>query len=129
MGNLNRDDILKVKDLKVEKVQAWGGTVHVRGMTGAERDKFEAGIIQMRGKEQSLNLQNVRAKLCVLTLCDADGTRLFEDNEMALLAEKSAVELQKVFAVAQRLSGITQEDVDELAEGLKESPFGDSASG
>lgn len=129
MGSLSRDDILKVKDLKVEKVQAWGGTVYVRGMTGAERDKFEAGIIRMRGKEQTINLENVRAKLCVLTLCDADGNRLFEDGEVALLADRSAMELQKVFAVAQRLSGITQEDVEELAEGLKQNPFEGSVSG
>lgn len=129
MGNLSRDDILKVKDVKIEKVQAWGGTVFVRGMTGAERDKFESSIVQQRGKEQIINLQNVRARLCVLTLCNEDGERLFQDSEINLLAEKSAVELQKVFLVAQRLSGITQEDVDELAEGLKENPFEGSVSG
>lgn len=130
MVSLTRDDILKAKDVKIEKlhIPGWGGDVYVKGMTGAERDKFESGIIQMRGKEQSLNLQNVRAKLCVLTICDADGNRLFTDGEVALLAEKSAVELQKIFAVAQRLSGISQEDVEELAEGLKENPFEDSAS-
>lgn len=128
MSNLTRDDILKAKDVKIEKVKVWGGTVCVRGMTGTERDKFEAGIIQVRGKEQSVNLRNVRAKLCALTMCDADGNLLFTESDVALLGERSAVELQKVFVVAQRLSGITQEDVDELAEGLKENPFEDSAS-
>ena len=125
---LNRDDILNASDIKIEPVEAWGGTVYVKGMTGKERDQFEASVISIRGKSQSVNLENVRAKLCVLTLCDEAGKRLFNDGDMSLLSAKSAIELQKVFTVAQRLSGITSEDVTELTEGLKESPFGDSPS-
>ena len=49
-------------------------------------------------------------------------------RDATLLGDKSAQELQKVFAVAQRLSGITAEDVEELTEGIKENPFGDSPS-
>lgn len=125
---LTRDDILKASDIKVESVKAWGGTVYVKGMTGRERDQFEASIITIRGKSQSINLENVRAKLCVMTLCDKDGVRLFADADLVALSEKSAVELQKIFAVAQRLSGITADDVKDLTEGLKDSPFEDSPS-
>lgn len=126
---LSRDDILKASDIKIEAVKAWGGTVYVKGMTGAERDKFESSIVTMRGTVQSVNLVNVRAKLCVLTLCDKAGVRLFSDDDLPLLADKSADELQKVFVVAQKLSGITQADVEELAEGLRDNPFDGSASG
>lgn len=126
---MNRDDILNAKDIKIEAVKAWGGTVYVKGMTGRERDQFEASIIRTKGRNQTINLQDVRAKLCVLTICDENGVRLFEDADIPALSEKSAGELQKVFEVAQRLSGITEEDVDELTEGLKDNPFGGSASG
>ena len=61
---LNRDDILKATDIKIEPVEAWGGTVYVKGMTGKERDQFEASVIKMKGKSQDINLANVRAKLC-----------------------------------------------------------------
>ena len=44
------------------------------------------------------------------------------------LSEKSAAALQRVFEVAQRLSGITDDDVEELAEGLEDIPFEGSAS-
>ena len=125
---LTRDDILKASDIVIEPVQAWGGMVYVKGMTGKERDLFESSVITIRGKSQSVNLQNVRAKLCVMTICDKDGLRLFADGDTGLLGDKSAVELQKVFEVAQRLSGITAEDVKDLTEGLEDNPFGDSPS-
>ena len=76
---LNRDDILKATDIKIEPVEAWGGTVYVKGMTGKERDQFEASVIKMKGKSQDINLANVRAKLCVMTICDDKGVRLFTD--------------------------------------------------
>ena len=42
VGLLNRSAILDAEDLKHEDVEvaAWGGTVRVRMMTGAERDEF-----------------------------------------------------------------------------------------
>lgn len=128
MKTLNRDDILGASDIRKEKVKAWGGEVWVRGMTGAERDRFESSVIQFKGSSQNLNLANIRAKLCALTICDESGTRLFNEADVQALGEKSAVELSKVFIVAQRLSGITDADVKELSEGLKENPFEDSAS-
>lgn len=129
MKVLTREEILEMLDIPKEKVAAWGGIVYVRGMTGEERDSFESSIIKQRGKEQSINLANVRAKLCALTICGADGKNLFSEADVQALGKKSAVELQKIFAVAQRLSGITNEDVEELSKGLKENPFEDSASG
>lgn len=128
MKTLGRDDILNASDIRKEKVKVWGGEVWVRGMTGAERDKFEASVIQFKGNAQNLNLTNIRAKLCSLTVCDEEGNRLFTEADVQALSEKSAVELSKIFIVAQRLSGITDADVEELAEGLKENPFEDSAS-
>lgn len=129
MKTLNRDDILKADDIGRELVPVpeWGGDVYVKGMTGAERDKFEASIVEQRGKKQNLNMTNIRAKLASLTICDEQGKRLFTEADIAKLSEKSASALQRVFAIAQRLSGIGDADVEELAEGL-DTPFGDSPS-
>ena len=118
------DDVVK----ELVSVPEWGGDVWVRGMTGASRDKFEASIVQTRGKDQSLNMVNIRAKLASMTICDEAGQRLFSDADIAELSNKSAAALQRIFAVAQRLSGIGEEDVKELAEGLKENPLEGSAS-
>jgi hypothetical protein len=127
---LNRDDILKAQDLKTEivPVPEWGGDVIVRGMTGAERDKFEASIVQTKGKDQTLNMVNIRAKLASATICDEQGKRLFSDADIVQLSAKSAQALQRIFVVAQKLSGIGEEDVKELAEGLQENPLEGSVS-
>ena len=125
MPILSKADILGAVDLQKESVDVpeWQGEVYVRGLTGAERDQFENSIISMRGKDQKINLANIRAKLASLSICDEDGNRLFTDADVLALSQKSAAALQRVFAVAQRLSGLAAEDVKELAEGLKENPF------
>lgn len=130
MAVLKRDDILAAADIVTELVAVpeWGGEVYVKGMTGAERDKFEGGIVEMRGKSQSLNMANVRAKLASFTICDEKGKRLFSEKDIDALAQKSAAALQRVFEVAQRLSGIGDADVAELADGLKNDQSGGSGS-
>ncbi len=113
---LTKEQILAASDIKIEKVAVpeWGGEVYVKGMTGSERDKFEASIIEIRGNTQKANLANVRAKLACFTICDESGARLFSEEEIVELAKKSAQALQRVFDAAQRLSGIGSEDVDSL---------------
>jgi len=127
---LNRDDILAIKDIAIEevKVPEWGGTVCVKGMSGLERDAFEASIVQAKGKGTKVNMENIRAKLAAQTICDEQGERLFTDADIKELGKKSANALQRVFVVAQRLSGIGEADVNELVEGLNESPLDGSLS-
>jgi hypothetical protein len=128
LKTLNRDEILGAIDIQRKLVDVWGGQVWVYGMTGAERDKYEGGIIQYRGKEQTVNMANIRAKLCSMTIRDEKGKRLFTEEDIQALSQKSAASLQKIFIVAQKLSGITDEDVKELSEGVKDNPFEGSAS-
>jgi len=130
MAILNKQAILEVKDIEIEQVDVpeWGGHVFVKGMTGMERDTFEASIVQQRGKDARVNMVNIRAKLAAQTICDEEGLRLFNDKDVKALGKKSANALQRVFDVAQRLSGITEDDVDELAENLEKNPLDGSAS-
>lgn len=130
MPILSKSDILAAVDAKIELVSVpeWGGEVYVRGMSGLERDAFETSIVQQRGKSQQVNLSNIRAKLCATSICDESGKLLFTPGDVNELGKKSAIALQRVFEVAQKLSGIGADDIDELAEGLKESPFDGSPS-
>ena len=125
MANLTREQILAAPDIHRETVPVpeWGGEIYVRGLSGTERDKFEASIITIRGTSQDVNMANVRAKLAAMAICDEFGKRLFTDADVKALGEKSASALQRVFAVAQRLSGLGQQDVAELTEGIKGNPF------
>lgn len=122
MAILSKSEILAAVDLPTETVDVpeWGGEVLVRGLTAAERDAFEQSVVTLNGSGKAastkMNLSNIRAKLCSLTIVDEDGERLFSDAEVDVLGRKSAQALQRVFDAAQRLSGLSQSDVEELAK-------------
>ena len=116
MGYLSRDAILQADDIQVEDVEIpeWGGMVRVRGMTGAQRDAFEASIVEQRGRKSRVNLKNLRARLVSLSIVDGEGNLIFSSADVQALGRKSAAGLQRVFNAAQRLSGLSDEDIEEL---------------
>ncbi|WP_461365749.1 hypothetical protein [Candidatus Darwinibacter acetoxidans] len=120
---LDRDKILKADDIEVRELEVpeWGGSVYVRGMTGRERDQFEAGIVKQKGRNTEINMKNARAKLVVLCTVDENGKRIFGDADIALLADKSAKALDRIFSVAQELSGISKDDMEELTKNSDET--------
>ncbi len=115
---LTKDQILQAQDIMFEDVPVpeWGGTVRVVTLTGNERDAIEASMIVGKGKNKDVSLANLRAKVVARSIVDEEGKRIFEDEDIAALGRKSAAALNRVYEVAQRLSGITQEDVDELTK-------------
>jgi|ERR1039458_1968653 hypothetical protein len=127
---LTRDAILGAEDLGTEIVDVaeWGGSVTVRGMTGKERDAFEASILERRGKRMVPNTANVRAKLVARCCLDENGDRLFTDSDAEALGAKSGAAIDRVYEVAARLSGMTDEDIDELVEGFGDPTSADSSS-
>ncbi len=115
---LNKQEILSQDDLKYEDIQIpeWGGAwVRVRTINASERDRFEAGMVSRRGKNATANLENMRARLCLLCLVDENGERLFQEEDTFPLGGKSAAALDRIFTVAQRLNGLRDADVEELA--------------
>lgn len=127
---LGREDILKADDIVTEPVEVpeWGGTVLVKGMTGKERDIFDAGWIKDTGDSRKVNITNFRARLCAATVVDEAGKTIFTPKDVSDLAKKSATALQKVFDVAVELCGLSEDDVEELVEVLIENPTEDSPS-
>ena len=115
---LSREAILKANDLPSEEVAVpeWGGSVLVVTLTGEERDSFEQSIIETKGKNARVNMANARAKLVALSCRAGDGERLFDDTDIAALGRKSSKALDRVYGVAARLSGISGEDIEELAK-------------
>lgn len=122
MAILNRDAILGADDMETIEVEVpeWGGSVRLRTLTGGERDKFESDMIDQRGKSNKMNLVNLRARLVALCAVDETGKRMFGDSEITKLGAKRASVLDKLFTAAQKLNGMTQEDVEELTEGFEE---------
>lgn len=130
MALLTKEQILRVKDIETRTVHVpeWGGDVMVRGMTGIERDQFEAKILDQSGKKTKVNLQNARARLVSITVVDEEGNRIFNENEVVLLGTKSATALSRVYDVAASLSGISDEDIEELLGNSEATTIDDSLS-
>lgn len=130
MAILNRQQILEAPDLRTETVPVpeWGGEVIVIGLSGTERDEFERSVVEQKGKKTSLNLTNIRAKLCAKCIVDENHERIFSDQDIAALGSKSGSALQRVFEVAQRLSGLRDEDIDELEKNSESDPNDSSTS-
>lgn len=91
-----------------------GVTVIVQGMSGTQRDAWERSLLVGRGARRDINTDNIRARLVVRCLINEDGTRLFEDADAKEVGEWRVDVLQRLFEVAQRLSGVSDGDIDEL---------------
>lgn len=127
---LSREAILGAEDLLKERVEIpeWKGYLNVQTMTGTERDKFESDMLEQRGRKSSMNLKNYRARLCSLVAVDDNGERIFSNADAAELGKKNAKALDRIFSVAQRLNGLTPEDIEESTKELEDNPFDGSAS-
>ena len=107
---LDRKAIFQAVDLDIKEVNVpeWGGVICVRGLTARERDHFEASI------GTSANLDNLRARLVVLSICDAEGERVFKDSDAIELGKKNAQVVNRLFDIARSMSGMSDADVQEL---------------
>lgn len=130
MNLLSKEAILQADDRRYEivSVPEWGGDVRLRSMSGAERDEFENGLQQQVGNKQVINARNARAKLAALCIVDERGQRMFEAREVIKLGSKSSMALQRVYDVACRMNGFTEEDMAELTENFGEGPSEPSTS-
>ncbi len=111
---LSAEQILKADDRgEIEKVNVpeWGGDVYVSIMSGAARDYFE---LEASKAVENPGSNSIRALLCAATICDESGKRLFANNQITKLSEKSGRALDRVFSVAQRVNKITDSDIEEL---------------
>lgn len=116
MKRLGKQDILAAKDRYYEDVEseAWGGIVRIAVITGTDRDRFEAITYPMKGKEIKVNREDIRARLLSLAIVDENLERVFTDDEVRELGKKSAKELDRLFGIAQRINGMTDDSVKEL---------------
>lgn len=119
---LTRDQILKFEDRKLQKVDVpqWGDFVYIRSLTGSERDEFEeANLVRTRDRKRGtmsydVRLQNAKVRLIAMTACDEQGNRIFNDEDVEALGKKNSAAISLLYNVSASLSGITDEDVEEL---------------
>ena len=114
MAILSRELILNANDLKKElvKVPEWGGEVYISMMTGESRDAWEQSLINNKGA----SLENIRARLVAFTAVGEDGKRLFANEDVELLGNKSGAALERCVKVAQKINRLTEGDLEDLSK-------------
>ena len=137
-----RDKIIKSKDYKNEKVhvEEWGVDVYIREMSSADRLEFRSKYLK-KDEEENLILDekgdpipDVEAaftyaeSLLVKTLADEDGKRIFSDDQVEELAQKSGTVLDVLYEKAAKLNNLRQSDIEDLEKNLQPSPSAVSAS-
>lgn len=113
--NLTREQILGARDFTIESMEVpeWGGTVYLRSLKGKGRDAFEGSRVRITDdKKVEMIHDNTRARLLSMTLCDEQGNLIFTEEDVETLGEKNAAVLDKLFDVAQRMSGLRPADVE-----------------
>jgi hypothetical protein len=109
---LTKEQILKANDLKTIEIDVpeWGGSVKVQTMTGSARQQFQEALNVPKGKLP----KNMMEALLVATLIDDKGGPLFSADDVAELAKKSSLAIQRVWEVAADLNGLTDKSVKAL---------------
>jgi hypothetical protein len=91
--------------------------ITLQGMTGKQRDAWEGSLIVQKGNgKRRVNTANVRARLVVASAIEPDGSRAFTDEDAGWVGNLRVDVLTRLYEAAQRLSGVSDEDVDELGK-------------
>lgn len=136
MGALSKDDILKPRPWPVERVETpeWGegSFVYIRLLTGAERDWYEQGRYKVRevGRERKVDfdLSNDTARICCVAMSDADGKRLFGDQDAEAVGRLEGPALGRVGEAAKRLNKLDVQALEDAKKNSEPTPNGESSS-
>jgi hypothetical protein len=131
MALLGRQQVDATVDLKTEDVEVpeWGGTVRLKELSAKDRSLIEATTIGAKGQSIEVRIEafkTLRERIVAATLVDEEGKRLYKDNEVGLLGQKSGQVIERLFQKAQELSGMN-EKAAKSAEGNLEGTGTDSS--
>jgi hypothetical protein len=109
MAILSRDEILGAEDRRFVEVEVpeWGGTVRIGVMTGRQRMALQ--LAMEKDKDGFIE------QLVAHSACDPDGLPLFTGSDIEKLGRKSAAALERCFAAAADLNGLTRKSIDDAA--------------
>lgn len=129
---LSRDEILNIDDIQVKliEVAAWKGkvndpSVYIKQLTRGEQDEYlkrQWGSTKMkqdkRAENQEISAINIYghdAFLCSCGICDANGKRLFNRNDIPKLDEKLGAAIGFIASEIVEFSDM-KEDIEAMEE-------------
>lgn len=126
---LTRDEIFGFDDIPTEEVivPEWGNRkVLVCGLTAAGKNAYQASLIEIKGKNQKVRMENATAKLLVRTVVNRQRQPLFTETDIERLGSKSAAALERLAQAANRLSGMDKEETEEILKNSEATQSGGS---
>lgn len=112
---LTRDQILSAQDLNVEEVEVkeWGGKIRLRCLTGKEREDLAQLFVEAQQKKQSI-VPFYKERLLIMSIVDQNNDNIFKESDIEALSNKNPIVLQRLFDVAQKLSGLAEAELEEV---------------
>jgi hypothetical protein len=94
----------KAKPRLIEvSVPEWDGTVFLREITAGQRDQFDAWQL---AQTEDTRFRDIRARLLVMSLADAEGNLLFSMGEIATVSGFPASVVNRLWESAIDLNGM-----------------------
>ena len=124
-----RDKIRQASDIDSEIVDVpeWGVKVEVRSMTGLQRSRY---LKRVGGDAGEVDFEVLYPLLLVSTCHDPEsGERLFTEDDVDWLNEKSSRPVERLATVANRLSGLDQNAESKLGEASSSATHASTVTG
>jgi hypothetical protein len=128
---LSKDQILAARPLPVEEVEVpeWGGSVRIQGLSAGDADHFNASLQRRNGQVIEMDREFYCAKLLALCFVDANNQRVLTEAHVLSLSQQSAMPLTRLTLIAERLSGMRVDGVEQAAKNSASGQPGSSSSG
>ncbi|HEB79294.1 MAG TPA: hypothetical protein ENI79_02315 [Rhodospirillales bacterium] len=103
---LTKQQIEQCDDAQIETVNVpeWDGDVGIRVITGSQRQRFEQLCEAFGDASQNGDSPDLRTTLCAMAICDERGAAIFGEDDVAVLAKKNSVVLDRLFDLARKLN-------------------------
>lgn len=131
MKKLTRDDFLRPFIPTIEEVALpeLDGVTYCRSFSAGDRGKLEVIGARYKDKKNYDDAPKVRFLACALGMCDEQGNRLFQDNELDKIASLPAIVVDRCSEVIFRLNGLDKTKIEELEKNSESAQNGDSPTG
>ena len=111
---LTKEAIANLEDLTIEEIHVpeWKDSVFLKGLTGTQRGIFEVDNAKSGGKLKI----DFREAFLAKTMCDKEGNLLFDSVKegIKILGPRAGAPISRLFDRAWTLSGLDEDDRDEL---------------
>jgi hypothetical protein len=104
---MTREELLaQTDDVIIEPIDVpeWRAKLHVRTITGSQREKFEVAYVND-------TTDRTEARMASFCLCDEQGVRIFKDEDIDALDRKHPGGLRRIYNAGMRLSKVSEDEI------------------